>query len=227
MDKKKPIYAPSLMCADRLNLKKDIDELIANGIDFLHYDIADGHSVDALCFDVELLRSIRKTYPKATCDVHLMVRSPERYFSILKEFGADILTISSKEVECIDSYKKIRELSMKPSLMIEPDVTISDVEEILPLVDMVVVMSITPGKKGIPFDENAYAKISELVKIRKEKGYNYLISVDGGLDEINAKKCVDMGVDVLVTGYFAFFKNGKTITDSIKEFRNFVENEAR
>ncbi len=222
---KKPIYSPSLMCANRLELKRDIDELISNGVEFLHYDIADGHSVDAICFDFELLKEIRKNYPKAILDVHIMVENPEKFLETLKDAGADYLTVSSKEAKGTGVFSKIKEMGMKPSLMIEPDVAISDVENVLPLVDMVVVMSITPGKKGIPFDENAYGIIEELSRIRREKGFSYLISVDGGVDEKNAVKCVDMGVDVLVTGYFAFFKKGKSITDSIKEFAQYVENE--
>ena len=222
-EKKRPIYSPSLMCADRLNLKSDLDELVANGVEFLHYDVADGHSVDAICLDPELLKSVREAYPKAVLDVHVMVEKPERYFELLQSYGADYLTVSSKEVESVSSYEKIRALGIKPALMIEPDVSVSAIESILPLVDMVVVMSITPGKKGIPFDENAYAKIDKLATLRKERGYNYLISVDGGVDERNGKKCVDMGVDVLVVGYFAFFKKGRSITDSYREFVGYIE----
>lgn len=223
-DKHRPIYSPSLMCANRLALSRDIDELIKNGVEVLHYDIADGKSVDAICLDLELLKAIRNSYPKVTLDVHIMVERPEKYLEGLQAAGADYVTVSLKEAGGRDLYEKIRALSMKPGIMIEPDMPIEMIKEVLPIVDMAVVMSITPGKKGIPFDENAYKKIEKLTRYRAENGLDYLISVDGGLDEINARKCVEMGVDVLVTGYFAFFKKGKSITDSISEFKNFVEN---
>ena len=186
--------------ADLLEYSKN---LIYNGADWLHCDIMDGKFVPAKTFD-EIVLSLLSKRVNTTIDVHLMVENPLDRLPAFARAGANVITVHFEAIKgtiaVINTINKIHELGCKAGLAIKPDTKVSAIENYLPFVDLVLVMSVEPGKSGQQFMINATSKIAELNAIREREKYNYLIEVDGGINKQNAGAVVSLGADVLVLG---------------------------
>lgn len=204
---KEVIVAPSLLSADFSNLEKEIKLVEESKARWLHFDVMDGHFVPNISFGSKVLADVsRKT--DLFLDVHLMISDPLKYADDFIKAGADLITF---HVEAYDSYSKIKETidfihskGVKVGISIKPLTPVASILNLLPLVDLVLVMSVEPGFGGQKFKEEAVSKIRNLVEIRSSKQLNYLIEVDGGIDFLTGKRCTDAGVDVLVAGSYLF-----------------------
>lgn len=170
----------------------------------MHFDIMDGSFVPNLTFGTKVVRDLRPLC-SSVFDVHLMVEHPERYVEGFAEAGADFITFHSEA--CIHAHRlvaEIRKLGKKPGISIVPATPISVLEELLPYIDLVLVMTVDPGFGGQTMITSCLKKIAGLKQARSDGGYHFLISADGGLNKETAKAAWNAGVDVLVTGS-AFF----------------------
>ena len=195
--------SPSVLTADFLELSKDIARLEKAGVDMIHLDVMDGIFVPNISFGVPVIKSIKK-HTKLPLDVHLMIDRPHRY---IKEFAelADYLGFhyeAGSDVEA--TLKEIRDLGCKSCLTIKPCTEPEEIFHLLPLCDMVLVMSVEPGFGGQKFMPEAEEKLAVLRKEIDEKGYNILLEVDGGINKETAAKALAAGADVLVAGSFLF-----------------------
>lgn len=208
--------SPSVLTADFLTLTEDIKKLEDAGTDMLHLDVMDGIFVPNISFGVPLIESIRK-HTKLPLDVHLMIDRPHRY---IKEFArvSDYLGFHYEAgSDCAETLKEIRDLGCKSCLTIKPCTEPEEIFNLLPLCDMVLVMSVEPGFGGQKFMPSALYKLSKLRDEVKKQGLNTELEVDGGINKETAPLAVKAGATVLVAGSYVFSaENMKATVEEIK-----------
>lgn len=200
------IINPTLACANQLNLKADIDRLIASGAQLFHIDIMDGHYVPNLCFSFDTVEQIRKAYPELQLDIHIMTDKPLEFVNRLIDVRPKYLVfhpMGCSEPERIIDY--IRSVGMAAGIAIEPGETAEKYLRLYCLCDQLLVMAVKPGFSGQRFMESTYATISSLDALRNTEGFNYIIQVDGGISSENVFRCAYCGADVAVAGALAIF----------------------
>jgi ribulose-phosphate 3-epimerase len=199
-----PVIAPSILSADFLHLGKDIEMINHSKAEWIHFDVMDGVFVPNISYGIPVLKAVRKASTKLL-DVHLMIIQPEKYFEAFRDAGADIITFHYEaSVHINRSVALIHELGMKAGVVLNPHTPVNVLTEILPELDLVLIMSVNPGFGGQKFIENTYQKVRTLKHMILATGKNILIEVDGGVDLNNAGKLVEAGVDVLVAGNTVF-----------------------
>ena len=204
---KKTLLAPSLLSADFSDLAGAIRKIENDGGSIVHIDVMDGQFVPQITYGQPVIKSIRPL-TELPFDVHLMVEKPELMVDSFAEAGADWITFHYESTIHIDRLiHHIHDLGKKCGISIVPSTPVSALSQILHLVDLVLVMSVNPGFGGQSFIPYALDKISELKKIRAERGLDFNISVDGGVNEKNFSEIAEAGADILVSG--SSFFSGK------------------
>lgn len=204
--------APSLLSADFSILGDEIEKVTTAGADWLHVDVMDGNFVPNLTLGMPVIKSV-KPKTKIPMDVHLMIERPERYIENFIAAGANTLTLhveASQHLE--ESFKKIKSLGCIPGITLRPGTPVEAIKPYLHLVELVLVMTVEPGFGGQSFMQDQVSKISMLKSWRNQKIGNYLIEVDGGINEKTAPICIAAGADVLVAGN-AVFNGEKTVSN--------------
>jgi len=201
---RKILISPSFLSADFLNLEKEAVKINNSEADYFHLDIMDGLFVPNITFGIPVVKAIKKA-AKLPLDVHLMIVDPDRYIKDFAEAGADILTVHYEACKHLHrTLQNIKSFGIKAGVSLNPHTPVSLLEDILPMTDLVLIMSVNPGFGGQSFIENTYKKIKELRKMIDNQGLNVLIEVDGGVNLENGKKLFDVGADVLVAGSSIF-----------------------
>ena len=213
------IIAPSLLSANFLNLERDCEMLDKSEAEWFHIDVMDGRFVPNISFGPMILEFIRKT-TKKVCDVHLMIEEPEKYAENFMKAGADILTVHLEACRHLHrNVQQIKSLGMKAGVAINPHTPVHLLEDILPYIDLVCVMSVNPGFGGQSFISNTVGKVISLKKMISEKQLQVQIEIDGGVTLDNAQQIIKAGADVLVAGN-AVFKTANP-ADTIARFKSY------
>lgn len=209
------LVAPSILTADFSNLKKEIDKINKSKADLIHIDVMDGVFVPNITFGFHLIKKIKELTEKPL-DVHLMIADPHKFISEFHEAGAGILTVHYEACKHLHrTVQVIKNMGMKPGVSLNPHTPVHLLEEILPELELVLIMSVNPGFGGQKFIESSYDKIDKLVQLRKKTGSKALIEVDGGVNLSNAKKLVEAGVNILVVGNTVFSSDNPSETINI------------
>lgn len=196
--------APSLLAADLTNLRHEIEMINNSEADWFHLDVMDGVFVPNISFGIPIIKAIKKIARKPL-DVHLMIVEPEKYLKKFRVAGADHLTVHVEACRHLhQTVQKIKELGMKAGVTLNPHTPVGALEEILPFVDIVLIMSVNPGFGGQKFIESSIQKIQKMRAMIEKSGSSALIEVDGGIDLNNASALYEAGVDILVTGTTVF-----------------------
>lgn len=196
------IVAPSILSANFNTLQKDIECLENKGVKFIHLDIMDGKFVPNFTFGPVVLKGLNYNMIK---DVHLMVFDPVLYAKYFMQIKPDYITFHYEAVDNVfETINQIKALGTKVGISIKPNTDVSVLDEYLELIDLVLVMSVEPGFGGQKFIDSALPKLRYLSDKKKENNYNYLIEVDGGVNEETAKLCADNGCEIVVAGTYIF-----------------------
>jgi ribulose-phosphate 3-epimerase len=206
------LISPSILTADFSNLGDEIQMLNRSQADWIHLDIMDGVFVPNISFGFPVIEIIKKMTEKPL-DVHLMIVDPDRYLSQFRDSGADILNVHYEACTHLNrTVSEIRNLGMKAAVTINPHTPVSVLKNILPCIDMVLIMTVNPGYGGQIFIMESYKKIAELRNMIDEGAYDVLIEVDGGVDLKNSPELIATGADVLVVGNTVFSSKDPTGT---------------
>ena len=217
-------YSPSLACADQLNLERDVRELMACRMDMMHIDIMDGHYVPNLSLNPQVCQDLKSRIPSLELDVHLMVTNPMDYIERLAAMSVDWFTFQMSATNFLHrTISMIKKAGMKAGIAVNPGESLTLLEPVIDMVDMILLMAIEPGFSGQPFIHSTIDRISQLSNLRKSANLRFVINVDGGIDAWAGRGCVSAGADILVLGMFACFNQPEGISASFRKFSSQVE----
>lgn len=204
------IILPSLLNANTYNIKEQLQILKDKGIDHLHVDVMDGQFVPSQAFGPNTVNDLKKM-TDFKLDVHLMIENPEKHIPLYQ--NTDIITVHYESTRHLyRAIQLIKNMGLKACVAINPATSVSMIEEVLPMLDQVLVMTINPGVPGEKFIAQTMTKIEKLNQLKKEKNYHFNIEVDGNVNKDTINECLKAGANMFVSGSYVF--NG-SIPDNI------------
>ncbi len=196
--------APSILSADLLQLKAQVEILSENGADFIHVDVMDGHFVPNLTFGPNMVKTLKRI-TSVPLDVHLMISNPDLYIEAYAKAGADILTVHQEACTHLHrTIQSIHQQGIKAGVSLNPATSLSTIENVLDDMDLLLIMTVNPGFGGQKFIPQGLKKISEARKMIDKSERDILLEVDGGVDSNTVESIVQHGARVLVSGSAIF-----------------------
>lgn len=198
--------APSILSSDYVNMERDIHIIEQAGADVIHVDIMDGHFVPNLSFGAGIVSALRPI-TNLPLDVHLMVSNPDQWIPEFAQAGADTIMAHVEATPHIHrTVQLMHDNKVKAGIVVNPGTSLNTLDELLPNVDQVLIMTVNPGFGGQAFLPAMADKVARLSQIRQERGLHFDIEVDGGITDQTIKSCLDAGADIFVAGSYVFTK---------------------
>ncbi|MGE0825789.1 MAG: ribulose-phosphate 3-epimerase [Candidatus Binatia bacterium] len=213
---------PSILSADFRCLGQQIAEVERAGADAIHVDVMDGRFVPNITIGPLVVEAVRKS-TTLPLDVHLMIVEPERYLADFAQAGADIILIHQETCPHLHrTLEQIKQLKKKAGVVLNPSTPLSTLEEVIPVVDQILIMSVNPGFGGQSFIESSVGKVQRLHRMLEEYGAQAKVEIDGGIDAKTAPRVVSAGATMLVAGSAVFHAAGGP-AEGVKQLRTSVE----
>ncbi|WP_129045093.1 ribulose-phosphate 3-epimerase [Companilactobacillus metriopterae] len=199
------LIAPSILAADIMNLKEDVQMADKAGADVFHIDIMDGHFVPNMSFSPEVVAGMKRVTDKPL-DIHLMIDNPDEYIKDLVDAGADTIMIHAESSQhAYRSVELIKSYGVKSGIVINPGTPIEAVKWMFPILDQILVMTVNPGFGGQKFITSMANKVQKLDQLRQTSAdANFLIEVDGGINDKTIVPCAEAGADIFVAGSYLY-----------------------
>jgi ribulose-phosphate 3-epimerase len=213
---KKVQISPSILSANFSELGNEIKKLEEGGADMIHVDVMDGHFVPNLTIGPPVIKALKKK-SSIPFDVHLMISPVHKYIEAYANAGADIITIHPEATDDLNSsILKIKELNKKVGVSLNPETKVEVILDFLEKIDLVLIMSVSPGFGGQKFMPEVLTKIKQLKEIQNKKGLSFDIEIDGGINFENSKSAIEAGANILVSGTTIFKSNNGDIRKNIE-----------
>lgn len=201
--------APSILASDFSRLAEELKDIEKGGADYVHLDVMDGHFVPNLSFGVPIIKALRPC-ANLPFDVHLMTYHPEEYLEGLEKAGTHMVSFHVEAMPHLDRMiHNIKDRGMKAGIAMNPGTSLASIDQVLPLLDFVLIMSVNPGFGGQKFIPYSLDKIAALSSMIKERGLTIPIEVDGGVNKDNAPLLKKAGAEILVAGSSVFGKEDR------------------
>lgn len=211
--------SPSLLSCDFLRIGEELELLEEEGLHYLHLDVMDGVYVPNISYGSPIINSI-KDKTNLIMDTHLMIENPDKYIEDFVNAGSDVISIHPETTKHFHrSIQLIKSFGIKVGAAINPSTDLSVLEYVFEDLDLVLLMTVNPGFGGQKYIDACDRKISKLNEMRNERNKDLLISVDGGISLENAKKVMNLGADILVSGSKVFNKDDKITRENIRKFK--------
>ncbi|HEY9592970.1 MAG TPA: ribulose-phosphate 3-epimerase [Spirochaetia bacterium] len=215
--------APSMMCADFIHLGDELDVMKANGIEYLHIDIMDGHYVPNLTLGPDYCRAL-VAYSPIPLDIHLMIEDVGAYVPHFAKFPGAVVSFHPEvDYHPLRTIELIKSLGARAGIAIEPAMPLDTVREILPHVSLACVMTVSPGYAGQKIIPEALEKVRLLSALVERNGWDMEIEVDGNVSWENIPKIIEAGGNVLVAGTSSLFQKGARLSETIPRLRALIE----
>ncbi len=209
--------APSILSADFSKLGSEIEKIQDFGCDYIHIDVMDGHFVPNISFAMPVIKSIAPL-KKVPFDVHLMIENPEKYVEAFAKSGADIITVHAEATNHLDRLvAQIKATGCKAGVALNPATPLVMIEEIASKIDLLLLMTVNPGFGGQSYIDSVTDKIRRAKALREERGRNFEIEVDGGIDAVHGPIAAKAGAEVLVAGSYVF--GAKDVKEAIQSLK--------
>ncbi len=218
MDRRDIRIGPSIMTADLLHLGEQISAAETAGVDFIHLDVMDGHFVPNLSFGFPILEAIRG-HTSLPIDVHLMIDEPERYVERYVASGADLVTVHVESCgHLLGTLQSISQQGAISGVTLNPGTPLSMIEEVVPYVGQILIMSVNPGFGGQTFIPTAIDRIRRVREMISARNPNCRLEVDGGVKATNIARLIEAGADTFVVGS-AIFSPGVPVHEAVEKLR--------
>lgn len=215
------ILAPSILSSNFSNLAQQIRLVEIGGADWIHCDIMDGKFVPNISFGPVIVEAVKKS-THLPIDVHLMIEEPDKFISDFIKAGADYISVHVEEVIHLNrTINYIKDLGAKAGVVINPATPVDSIRDIAEYVNLVLLMSVNPGFGGQRFISNSISRIKQIFELRNELNGNFLIEVDGGINNKTISEIKDAGCDVFVAGSAIF--HSENITAATAELKNLIQ----
>ncbi|MCM3759403.1 ribulose-phosphate 3-epimerase [Alkalihalobacillus oceani] len=201
--------APSILSANFAKLGQEVKEVEQGGADYIHVDVMDGHFVPNITIGPLIVDALRPV-TRLPLDVHLMIENPDLYIPQFAKAGADIISVHAEACPHLHrTVHLIKEQGKKAGVVLNPATPVAMIEQVLPDLDLVLLMTVNPGFGGQSFIESVLPKIEQVAALVNEQGLDVEIEVDGGVNQETAKRCIAAGANVLVAGSAIYNKQDR------------------
>ncbi len=199
------LISPSILSADFTRLGEQLNALLSEGMEYVHVDVMDGHFVPNITIGPLVCDAVKRAVPKAKMDVHLMIENPGNYIDVFAKPNPEIIYVHVEATYHLDRLvSQIKQKGIRAGVVLNPASPLSLLEDILPLVDAVLIMSVNPGFGGQSFIPYSLSKICRLDELRRARDLSFIIAVDGGITLENVSEIAGAGANLIVAGSAVF-----------------------